>query len=175
MTVKVTTWVFDHSEATGSDRLVLLALADHADDETWSCWPSMQRIARKARLSESTTRRALQSLAASGRIRIERNGGLGYRDDRRPNLYFLLDEVSGCAPVDDGVSKPPPRGVKKSPNGVSAVTPKPSIEPKYINKTQSLESSGARFPEPRNGCAKCDGGMILHDNNTAEQCSCMFV
>jgi hypothetical protein len=131
MSIKVMTWVFDNSPMTNSNRLVLLALADHADDETWSCYPSIARLARKARLSESTTRRALQCLERAGAISVKVHGGESRREDRRTNRYTILQKhgVSDCNPVTTyGVSNHDLRGVKSGVYGVSTVTPKPSLE-----------------------------------------------
>jgi Helix-turn-helix domain len=167
MTVKVVTWVFDNSETTGSERLVLLALADHADDESWSCWPSIARIARKARVSESTARRSLQNLAEQGHILIQLNQGPSKRPDRRPNLYRILHRgVSDCYPVGNhGVSDGPPRGVKTGQNEVSAVTPEPRKEPSK-NRERSFPQDGlARRPEQRPDCPDCDGTTRPRDQD----------
>lgn len=61
-------WVWQHSAATGSDRLVLLAIADEADDQGLNAFPSVATISRKARVDRSTTLRALERLEHSGEI-----------------------------------------------------------------------------------------------------------
>lgn len=69
--------VFAESEASGSDRLVLLAIADEADDDGTSAYPSQDRIAAKARMSKATTQRAIGRLEEAGEIvviRPERKG-----------------------------------------------------------------------------------------------------
>lgn len=166
------TWVFNNSEATGSERLVLLALADHADDEDWSCWPSIERLAKKARVSESTARRCIKKLEQDGRLQVQTNAAPSHRQDRRTNMYTLVDEVSGCTPVENGVSNPALRGVKRPDNGVSTVTPKPSLEPS-LNRNAKFEKSeprGARQQPPREGCVSCDGGWIERPDKSMEYC-----
>lgn len=49
----------------GQRSLVLLALADQANDEGL-CWPSQEKLAPKARQSVSTLRRSLRSLEKWG-------------------------------------------------------------------------------------------------------------
>jgi hypothetical protein len=39
MSVKVMSWVWDHSRAEGTDRLVLLAIADSAEHDGSDAWP----------------------------------------------------------------------------------------------------------------------------------------
>jgi hypothetical protein len=66
------TWVFDHSEVTGNDRLVLLALADEANDDGTNAYPSIDRLAHKARANKRTTLRSIQRLEEAGAIRVQR-------------------------------------------------------------------------------------------------------
>lgn len=54
--------------------LVLLALADFADDEGFA-WPSQVTLGRKARVSERTVRDVLGRLVESGEIIVVRRGG----------------------------------------------------------------------------------------------------
>ena len=46
MSVVAVRRVLEHSYATGTDRLVLVVLAEHADKETWTCFPSVAIIAK---------------------------------------------------------------------------------------------------------------------------------
>jgi hypothetical protein len=69
MSIKVSTKVWQCSRHRSGNLLVLLALADHADDQG-TAWPSIRRLAREARLSERHTRRCLTELAASGEVEI---------------------------------------------------------------------------------------------------------
>ena len=58
-----------------SEKLVLLALADQANDEGRQCWPSLANIARRSGQNERTVRRALRSLEEKGHLEaIQRTG-----------------------------------------------------------------------------------------------------
>ena len=64
------TWVFMHSPATGNDRLVLLAIADEADDEGLNARPGVRRIADKSRADVSTAIRCTARLEAGGELLV---------------------------------------------------------------------------------------------------------
>lgn len=72
MSNRVLNWVFEESSATGNDRLVLIAIADEADDDGTNAYPSVDRIARKARVPKRTTLRCLQRLEESGGLVVSR-------------------------------------------------------------------------------------------------------
>ena len=85
MSVRASTWAWSLEEVMGSEALVLLALADQANDEGF-CWPSQEKLAPKARQSVSTLRRSLRSLEKMGLLTtITRSSTRG----RRSNLYLL--------------------------------------------------------------------------------------
>lgn len=71
LSVQALTWVFDHSEATLGDRLVMLVIADHARADGTGAWPSVETIAREAKVSERTVTRSFARLVELGEI-VER-------------------------------------------------------------------------------------------------------
>jgi hypothetical protein len=99
MSAQAFSWVCQHSDAQGTERLVLLVLANYAGDlitqtgETYfECWPGVARIAEDARLdSTRSVQNALTRLAKSGQIERVINGAPDerMRSDRRPNLYRI--------------------------------------------------------------------------------------
>lgn len=73
MSIEVMTRVWKNSQHSGSTLLLLLALADWADD--WGyCYPSHATIARKIRSSERNVYYLLRKLEESGEIRIITRG-----------------------------------------------------------------------------------------------------
>lgn len=87
MSVRCLTWVWDRSQAKGTDRLVLLALADSAGD-TGSCYVSMAELARKASVGVSTARRSIRTLEELGELKTTRGGLVG--TTRRASSYRIL-------------------------------------------------------------------------------------
>jgi hypothetical protein len=84
----VATQVWNGSRNKSGDLLVLLALADHADDQG-KAWPGIPLLARKARLSERHTRRCLNRLVSSCEVEVLPNRAPSGR-----NLYQIqLDRL----------------------------------------------------------------------------------
>lgn len=73
MSVKVLSWVFDHSKTQWGERLVALALADAADD-LGRCWPSIACLAAKANVSQATVKRATAAMVQMGELVITDRG-----------------------------------------------------------------------------------------------------
>src|SRR5436189_5127276 len=119
MSIKVATQVWQGSRHKSGNLLVLLALADHADDQG-KAWPGIPLLACKARLSERHTRRCLNELVASGELEVlgepAPSGGKWYQiqlDQLNPdNLSARTsasDDVtpaSGNADADDRAADP---------------------------------------------------------------------
>jgi hypothetical protein len=70
MSVYVSTDVWKYSKATGGAFVVLLCLADQANDDGLSWW-SVPKIAVRCRMSERSVRRHLIELRAIGEVEIE--------------------------------------------------------------------------------------------------------
>ena len=74
MSIAWMNYVWEHSDQKGTSLLLLLAIADHANDDG-ICWPSVARLAHKAR----TTKRQAQP---SGEPPL----GMGVRGQQRAPL-----------------------------------------------------------------------------------------
>jgi hypothetical protein len=156
VSVAVMTWVFQHSQSTGNDRLVLLAIADRANDDGDDCWPSIPTLARKARCSERTVQRSIKSLAALGELAVEEGAG-----PHGVNRYRVLMPP----PTGDNLTPPPgdnlsPRQVDAGDSGdtrgVTPVSPDTSLRPK--NPPTPRDAGGDRRPhceEHRRWRASC--------------------
>lgn len=67
MSIKRMVAVWDHSQQSGPALLLLLAIADYAD-ENGLAWPGMTRLAQKARLDRSNGWHAVNKLCQSGEL-----------------------------------------------------------------------------------------------------------
>jgi len=128
MSVAALSWALDHAPAELStvERFVLVALADHVDDETRKAWPSVARIMRRTGCSRRAVQRALRSLEQHGIITsAHQKAPSGDHAGLRPNLYLWHPErATGypAGPVDNppnGASHRRPIGACSSKRGVS--------------------------------------------------------
>lgn len=148
--------VLHHSKARGTDKLILLGIANHDGDG--GAWPKVETLARYGNVSERQVQLSVRKLVTSGELVVERNQG-GTRRTRgnsRPNLYRInvtcpitCDHTmqhrprpyprgaealsfTTSSPVDLGVNPASPLGAGvngASPLGVNPASPEPTEEP----------------------------------------------
>jgi hypothetical protein len=85
--------VWSHFNRGGSEKLVLLALADWANDDGGSLHPSMSTIARKTCVSESQARRIVHGFIAEGLLEVVGNAS-GGRPGTTPDYVLHLDRLT---------------------------------------------------------------------------------
>ncbi len=78
-----------------TEKLVLLAMADHAREDGTSCYPSINRLAKKTSLSKRGTQKVVHRLVAVGLVKdtgkISRHHTIEY------NLTLGKGGRTGCA------------------------------------------------------------------------------
>ena len=84
------TWAWEQA-VRGNEKLVLLALADHADD-AGVCWPGVRRVAHKTGIHYGTVQRIVVRLRGAGLLEVLESG----KAEGTSNLYRLTVP----APVD---------------------------------------------------------------------------
>lgn len=163
MSIEVMNLVWKSSLPT-TEKMVLLVIADHANDDGGNSWPSIGTIAKKASISSRSAQRYIARLAEAGwiTIRPQQGGTKEMRDDRRPNLYAInLERLNGVTEVSSrhgvtdsphGVTDEASRGDNSNSHGVTPMSPKPSLEPsleppknKYADDS-SFDAFWARYP-----------------------------
>lgn len=142
MSVRVSKWVWEHSKASSGARLVLLCLADHANDDSNEAWPSVATIARLVRLGERQVFKHLHSLIAAGEIIESGAGPRGVKKYRitqcPPELQFTPEPE--FTPV---VKFTPPLN-SSSPLPCREVHPTPELQFTQTLTEPSPEPSGNR-------------------------------
>jgi len=99
MSVKIMSLVWEHAPYSEGSLLVLLALADWADDNGVS-WPSNNKLAHKARLQRRRVQYIVRKLQADDFIGIEEGGGR-----KKQHKYTMnLEKLKGAfiAPFQNG-------------------------------------------------------------------------
>ena len=145
MSIESMVLVLHHSTLSGTEKLVLLGIANHEGDG--GAWPSIETLARYANVSERSVQRAIRTAVEAGELAVEdqQGGTRGTRGDRRPNLYHVLvacpegcqggsnhrlDGATQMTPRgSDGVTSVTPRGDASVANGATPLSPEPSVEP----------------------------------------------
>jgi hypothetical protein len=118
------------------EKMVLLVIADHANDEGTQSYPSQATIATKASISVRTVQRAVNNLCAQGYIRMTKHAGgsADCREDRRPHLYQINlnalrgDNVTRRTNDTNGVTITPSTGGHSRPMNHPL---EPSIKPSH--------------------------------------------
>lgn len=169
MSVKALTWAFEQP-VSATEKVVLLALADHADN-SGLCWPSIALLMQRAHVGERTVQRAVQSLEQGGflvRERRHRENGSDTSNLYRLRLDRVSQGVSGSVKksqeTSGGVNLAPHRGVTQTGGGgvmqtggegVTQTVPRTVIknrkkEPPTILAEAEFEAFWAAYPKRPN-------------------------
>ena len=136
MSIKIMSQVWEHADVSDTDLLLLLAMADFANDDC-TCWPSIETLAKRIRKTTRSVTRSVNSLEKKGLIQVLVRGA-----GRQSSRYKIIvsafqnnqetrgDNLSPVTPM----SPQPRQPCHPSPDTdvTSALTPmstKPSIEP----------------------------------------------
>jgi Helix-turn-helix domain len=81
LSIKIIEAVLEMTLGSSTDKLVLLVLADHAD-EFAQCWPGIDRLSEQTELTPRAINKSLKRLKAGGHIEV-------IHRHRRSNLFTL--------------------------------------------------------------------------------------
>lgn len=151
-----------------TEKIVLLALADNANDEG-HCYPSVATLVKKCGLSERAVQGAITRLASSGHLTCHERTG-------RSTIYKVHPRIS-CAPAQDAppqemrpapsaptpaaAALPPPQDVHPTPAAGAPITViEPSIEPsRNRHARKRAASEPPEFAEIREAYPSRGGGQ----------------
>lgn len=166
MSIESMAAVLHHSRATGTDKLVLLGIANHDGDG--GAYPTIETLSRYANCTTRSVQRSIARLIELEEIEVltQLGGSIDVRPDRRPNRYIVLvrcpstcdgstnhrtDGVTRTSSRNaNGVTSMTERGDVYVANGVTSASPEPSLEPS--NKPKELlltdaDASASAFVE----------------------------
>lgn len=184
MSVEQLALVLHHSAAKGTDKLVLIGIANHDGDG--GAWPSIATLARYANVTERNVQKAIARLVAAGELLVELNrGGDAERPDwERPNRYHVTvtcpvacdrsarhklrplptaqaelwtNPLSGATPPVGSDTRPPSRATPRPP---SQATPEPSLEPSSNSGLGSAYVQTARGSGDTPPCTECSAPSL---------------
>jgi hypothetical protein len=79
VSIRVMAVVWENADLDPYERLVMLCLADHADDNG-QCYPSIQRICDRTGMGERGVQNVIRRLSSNGRLSVENGGGRHVRN-----------------------------------------------------------------------------------------------
>jgi hypothetical protein len=100
-------------ELPDSEKIVLLALADCANDEG-HCWPGIRSLVKKCCKTDRTVQLAIKMLVAKGHLTRREVPGKGCNYTVHP-IVRLADPRTGCAPEENA----PPKRTTQTPEAAS--------------------------------------------------------
>jgi hypothetical protein len=161
VSVRCVTWALEKAPVQDPTQvLLLIALADRANEDGMSAWPSQEWLAQRARCSTRTVRRHLVELEHAGVIRRGDQRSVAHlRVDKRPVVWDLAVEVesdNAAGQRQDRLSGrsewPGGQNVRADTPGTSgrtAVSYKPSLEPSLVltHASEPSRVTASRFDE----------------------------
>jgi hypothetical protein len=146
VTAMALAWYVD--DLTPAQKAVLVALADHADDEGNRVYPSVQRIGIKTSYAERTVRRALADLRNIGLVHIVKEATHHAPTEYRLDLPQM--QVMQYRPATNAGHGVPENtaGVPESANRPATNAPKPSYnhQKEPSERTINISSASAEAP-----------------------------
>lgn len=161
MSIEALSMVLNHSKSVGSQKVVLLGIANHlGPDATEGAWPSQKRLADYSNMSERGVQKCIDKLVASGELKVEVAAGHS-RNQYKPNRYWITIEcppdcdrsmshrrgeheyLEGRTPVPPGSNAGTVRG---EPQFVQTVI-EPKEEPKENLNSKKVSNQGSKFDE----------------------------
>ncbi|MDX1545607.1 MAG: helix-turn-helix domain-containing protein [Rhodothermales bacterium] len=158
MSYQAVKYVLRHSRARGSARLVLVAIAEHADETGGRAWPSTETLAELANVSERMVRKNLRELESLGELTVHYKSG-----PHGCNLYTISlsakpAEATTPGTVVPGTTGQDPEPQFREPGTTVPQDPEPqfpqtTLEPSRttLKKTSSAKSQKKKRPGKRPG------------------------
>ena len=149
MSVRAIAWALEVRGLTAPERLVLVVLADHANDDGY-CYPGLQSVSEKVELEERSVRRHVARLERKGFL--ERLARFRPDGSQSSNGYRLpLSERVGRAapPTPPGTPVPSPRAASSALPDTAGLPPRtslPPLEPSFEPSGEPKQKNLGRVP-----------------------------
>ena len=131
MSIRIMTQVWERSQHKGSELLLMLALADNANDQGLA-YPSTKTLAKKTRLSNRQVQRLIRVVARSRELEV--SVGTGPRGCSEYRIRLGGDKMSP-----DEIIRGDIQGTK---GGDIAVSPEPTTKTNIALTREQLKQSG---------------------------------
>ena len=141
MSIRIMTRAWDTVCESHTSKLVLLKLADNANDQGF-CWPSIATVARQCDMSQQGVRDQIHKLEGLGLLSVKRTTG------GKSNRYRLFRTPHG---VEGSIHDATPNGVDHTPHAVEGQPPtRLRVTPHAVGSNRqepSVQPSNNLLPE----------------------------
>lgn len=141
--------VWQHSSATGSRLLVLLAIADAADRQTRIAYPGLEFLSQYARLKKRQALAHIEALITTGELERVAAGHQGQRASYRvlvgADPRTLMGAAARTLVQSEGCSPAQREGAVQRQNRVQAPAPLPTTEPTTEPTAMDIMGNGDDF------------------------------
>ena len=131
MSVRIMTQVWEKSQHKGSELLLLLAIADNANDQGLA-YPSTKTLAKKTRLSIRQVQRLIRVVARFRELQV--SVGTGPRGGNEYHIHLGGDKMSS-----DEIIRGDIQGPKR---GDTVMSPEPTTKTEIALTREQLKQSG---------------------------------
>jgi Helix-turn-helix domain len=131
MSIRIMTQVWERSQHKGTELLLMLAIADNANDQGLA-YPSKKTLAKKTRLSVRQVQRLIQVVARSRELQV--SVGTGPRGCNEYRIHLGGDKLSPDETIRGDI-----QGTKR---GDTAVSPEPTTQTNIALTREQLKRSG---------------------------------
>jgi hypothetical protein len=149
MSVQAMSWVFEHSTAHWGARLVLLAIANHADRDGRNSWASVRQLAEEAHLSTRQVQRALRELESTQevvQVGVSPHRTHVYELPLMATLFPLSQEGDNLSPVNMSGRQIVQGGATNRPDKGDTVSPEPRTNrPKGNRKERPVSAEASNL------------------------------
>lgn len=131
MSIAVLTWAWKQT-LPPTDKYLLLAFADHANDEDFTCYPSLTHLSKKTGFDRSTVWKITERLISIGaitRVGLHRSGTTMYRVNSGSCLTPLVAESNQLPPATGVVAHGNQASCPGQVGVVAVGNPESSVEP----------------------------------------------
>jgi Helix-turn-helix domain len=131
MSMRIMTQVWERSQHKGSELLLMLAIADNANDQGLA-YPSTKTLAKKTRLSNRQVQRLIRVVTRSRELEV--SVGIGPRGCNEYRIHLGGDKMSPDEIIRGGI-----QGTKR---GDTAMSPEPTTQTEIALTREQLKRSG---------------------------------
>lgn len=139
-------WVWSNSRSEPTDRLVLLAIADAANDDGAEAYPSMAKLVAKTGLHERSIQRCLIRLRELGELVVY--PGVGPKGSNRYRLP-MKDPGTTPPPAERHPGTETPRQTDGAADGHPGAAPSEPPAPRHPNRPSTTQSSSPSVKKTR--------------------------